>query len=92
MRVKVVHIELGELGESESELRAVAGFLIANEIRNIIQGLPREWRKQVVIEEMVSFLKDTERRTNLCRLLANDAEIRVSNGGYLPELFHVIGS
>ena len=48
---------MGELGESESELRAVAGFLIANEIRNIIQGLPRQWRKQVVIEEMVSFLK-----------------------------------
>lgn len=55
--LKVVHIELGELGKSESELRAVAGFLIANEIRNHIQSLPRGWHKQVVIEEMVSFLK-----------------------------------
>ena len=55
--LKVVQFELGELGESESELRAVAGFLICNEVRNHIQGMPRGIRKQVVIEEMVSFLK-----------------------------------
>jgi hypothetical protein len=55
--LKVVHFELGELGESEAELRAVAGFLITNELRNHIQGMPRGIRKQVVIEEMVSFLK-----------------------------------
>jgi hypothetical protein len=55
--LKVVHFELGELGESEAELRAVAGFLITNELRNHIQGMPRGLRKQVVIEEMVSFLK-----------------------------------
>jgi hypothetical protein len=55
--LNVVHIELGELGKSESELRAVAGFLIANELRNIVQGMPRSWHKQIVIEEMVSFLK-----------------------------------
>jgi len=55
--LKVVHFELGDLGESESELRAVAGFLITNEVRNHIQGMPRGIRKQVVIEEMVSFLK-----------------------------------
>jgi hypothetical protein len=55
--LKVVHFELGELGESEAELRAVAGFLITNELRNHIQGMPRGIRKHVVIEEMVSFLK-----------------------------------
>jgi|SRR6267378_2830660 len=55
--LKVVHFELGEMGESESELRAVVGFLITNEVRNHIQGMPRGLRKQVVIEEMVSFLK-----------------------------------
>jgi hypothetical protein len=38
-------------------LRAVAGFLIANEVRNHIQGMPRGIRKQVIIEEMISFLK-----------------------------------
>jgi hypothetical protein len=55
--LKVVHFELGEMGESEKELKAVVGFLITNEVRNHIQGLPRGLRKQVVIEEMVSFLK-----------------------------------
>jgi hypothetical protein len=55
--LKVVHFELGELGESEADLRAVAGFLITNELRNHIQGMPRGIRKQVIIEEMVSFLK-----------------------------------
>jgi len=55
--LKVIHFELGELGESEAELRAVAGFLITNEVRNHIQGMPRGIRKQVVIEEMVSFLR-----------------------------------
>jgi type IV secretion system protein TrbE len=55
--LKVVHFELGELGESEADLRTVSGFLITNELRNHIQGMPRGIRKQVVIEEMVSFLK-----------------------------------
>jgi hypothetical protein len=55
--LKVVHFELAELGEAESELRAVVGFLITNEVRNHIQGMPRGIWKQMVIEEMVSFLK-----------------------------------
>lgn len=55
--LKVVHFELGELGESEAELRAVAGFLITNHVRNHIQGMSRGIRKQVVVEEMVAFLK-----------------------------------
>jgi hypothetical protein len=55
--LKVVHFELGEMGKSEAELKAVVGFLITNQVRNHIQGLPRGMRKQVIIEEMTSFLK-----------------------------------
>ena len=55
--LKVVHFDLGKIGKAESELRAVVGFLITNEVRNHIQGMPRGIRKQVVIEEMTSFLK-----------------------------------
>lgn len=61
--LKVVHFELGELGKSESELRAVAGFLIANEVRNHIQGMPRGIKKCAIIEEMVSFLKVPDAET-----------------------------
>ena len=53
----MVHFDLGEIDKAETELRAVAGFLIANEVRNHIQGMPRGLRKQVIIEEMISFLK-----------------------------------
>jgi hypothetical protein len=55
--LKVVHFELGEMGKADAELWAVVGFLITNEVRNHIQGMPRGIRKQVVIEEMTSFLK-----------------------------------
>ena len=55
--LKVVHFELGELSKAEAELRAVCGFLITNEVRNHIQGMPRRIRKQVVLEELTSFLK-----------------------------------
>jgi type IV secretion system protein TrbE len=55
--LKVIHFELGEMGESEAELKAVVGFLITNEVRNHIQGMPRGLRKLAVIEEMTAFLK-----------------------------------
>jgi type IV secretion system protein TrbE len=55
--LKVVHFDLGKIGKSEAELRAVVGFLITNQVRNHVQGMPRAVRKQVVIEEMTSFLK-----------------------------------
>ena len=55
--LKVVHFDLGKIGKSEAELRAVVGFLITNQVRNHIQGMPRTIRKQVIIEEMTSFLK-----------------------------------
>jgi hypothetical protein len=53
----VVHFDLGQIGKSEADLKAVVGFLITNQVRNHIQGLPRAIRKQVIIEEMTSFLK-----------------------------------
>ena len=34
--------------------------MIVNEVRDHIQGMPRGLRKQVVIEEMISFLKATK--------------------------------
>jgi hypothetical protein len=55
--LKVIYFELGEMGKSEAELKAVVGFLIANQVRNHIQGMPRAIRKQVIIEEMTPFLK-----------------------------------
>ncbi len=55
--LKVIHFELGEISKAQSELRAIAGFLITNEIRNHIKGMDRGIRKQVIVEEMVSFLR-----------------------------------
>ncbi len=55
--LKVVHFELEKIGKAETELRAVVGFLITNAVRNHIQGMPRAIKKQVIIEEMTSFLK-----------------------------------
>jgi hypothetical protein len=55
--LKVIHFDLGRISKSEAELRAVVGFLITNQVRNHIQGMPRAVRKQVIIEEMTSFLK-----------------------------------
>ena len=54
--LKVVHFELEKIGKAETELRAVVGFLITNAVRNHIQGMPRAIKKQVIIEEMSSFL------------------------------------
>jgi hypothetical protein len=56
-RLKVVHFELGEMGKSEADLKSVVGFLITNQVRNHIQSMPRGVRKQVILEEMTSFLK-----------------------------------
>ncbi len=55
--LKVVHFELGEISKAEADLRVVVGFLITNQVRNHIQGMPKALRKLVVIEEMTAFLK-----------------------------------
>jgi hypothetical protein len=55
--LKVVHFELGSLGESESEIRAVVGFLVTNQVRNHIEGMNRGIRKLVLLEELTGLLK-----------------------------------
>jgi type IV secretion system protein TrbE len=55
--LKVVHFELEKVSAHDIELRAVAGFLILNQVRNHIQGMDRGIKKQLIIEEMLSFLK-----------------------------------
>jgi len=52
----VVHFELGFIPEAAREIKAVAGFLIINTIRNHVLGLPRQLRKRVVIEEVSRFI------------------------------------
>jgi hypothetical protein len=55
--LKVVHFELEKISAHDVELRAVVGFLILNQVRNHIQGMDRGIKKQIIIEEMMSFLK-----------------------------------
>jgi hypothetical protein len=54
--LKIVYIELGAMGKSEADLKAVVGFLISNHVRNHIQRMPRSVRKQVILEELTSVL------------------------------------
>jgi hypothetical protein len=54
--LKVLYFELGELGESQTELRRVVGFFITGEVRNHLMGMPRSIRKQGVIEELTAFM------------------------------------
>lgn len=56
LKGRVAHFELGEISESASELKAVAGFLITNFARQHIVTLPRKLRKRVVFEELARFL------------------------------------
>lgn len=53
---EVVHIELGLIGE-DKHLKEMAGFLIANSIRNTIARLDRSKTKLVVFEELGAFLE-----------------------------------
>jgi hypothetical protein len=56
--LRVVHFELGEMKQAEStSLKSVVGFLIMNEVRSIVQTMPRRIRKAFLIEEMTSFLR-----------------------------------
>jgi TraG P-loop domain len=55
--MRVIHIELGEIAESEPELLAVAGFVVLNQIRNVVMGMRRDVPKQVIFEELSSFLQ-----------------------------------
>ncbi|MBV8227602.1 MAG: hypothetical protein JO232_20690, partial [Verrucomicrobia bacterium] len=39
--MRVIHIELGEIAESQPDLLAVAGFLVLNQVRNAVSGMRR---------------------------------------------------
>ena len=48
--------ELGRLGEGDSELKAIVGFLLTNQARSEILRRPRAERKRVIFEEVSRFL------------------------------------
>jgi hypothetical protein len=54
---KIVHFELGQIKESESDLLAVTGFLITNDVRNHMMSMPRGKRKRLILEELTAFLE-----------------------------------
>jgi type IV secretion system protein TrbE len=64
--LKVVYLELGEVGKASKELLRVVGFLVANQLRAVIEGLPRAARKALVLEEMTGFLQAPEAETLVC--------------------------
>lgn len=53
---KMTHFELGFIPESAKALKAAAGFLIANHIRQHVLRLPRGVRKRLIFEEVSRFL------------------------------------
>jgi type IV secretory pathway VirB4 component len=53
---RVVHYELGFIGESAKEIKAVVGFIQINSIRNRVMLMPRHLKKRIVVEEVSRFL------------------------------------
>jgi hypothetical protein len=53
---KGLHVELGYLGESNRELKEVAGFLATSKMRQMIVNLPRAVPKRMIYEEVSKFL------------------------------------
>ena len=56
LSLPVVYFELGQIPDSMPELKAMAGLVIANQVKGEIMGRPRSERKRVVFEEFGSFL------------------------------------
>lgn len=52
----IVHVELGRIADTDKQLKALAGFIVSNYIRNTITLMPRSKRKLVVFEELGKFL------------------------------------
>lgn len=52
----VVHVELGRIADTDKQLKALAGFIVSNYIRNTITMMSRNKRKLVVFEELGKFL------------------------------------
>jgi hypothetical protein len=53
---KVVHIELGLISETDTQLKGLAALIASNYIRNTITGMDREKTKLVLFEELGRFL------------------------------------
>lgn len=51
-----LHVELGYLGESNRELKEVAGFLATSKMRQMVVNLPRSVPKRMIYEEVSKFL------------------------------------
>lgn len=51
-----LHVELGYLGESNRELKEVAGFLATSKMRQMVVNLPRAVPKRMIYEEVSKFL------------------------------------
>lgn len=51
-----LHVELGYLGETNRELKEVAGFLATSKMRQMVVNLPRAMPKRIVYEEVSKFL------------------------------------
>jgi hypothetical protein len=56
LRGAAVHFELGLIPEAAKEVKAVAGFLVINGLRQHILSLPKLMTKRIVIEEISRFL------------------------------------
>jgi hypothetical protein len=54
--LRIVHLELGKVAQDEPELLDVAGFIIISRVLGLITSMPRDIAKQIVIEELSSFL------------------------------------
>lgn len=52
----VLHFELGKLGQTSSDMKEAAGFLINNVIRQKIMTMPRGVKKRIVFEEVARFM------------------------------------
>lgn len=53
---KVVHIELGLISETDTQLKALAALIVSNNIRNTISRMDRGKPKLVLVEELGRFL------------------------------------
>jgi hypothetical protein len=56
-RPRGIYFDLSRITKQEQDLRNVASFLIANQLRNYLMTLPRAIKKMLVIEEVTSFLE-----------------------------------
>ena len=51
MRDRIAHFELGQIDESQEQLKKMAAFLIMNFVRKHVMTMPRSSKKQFIFEE-----------------------------------------